>query len=183
MSRLAHWPILGEIGRWILRLTIVRACLRSWQAIRHDLWCPLNRGHVRGAIHLIVPSQPGNKCFRGRIVEIFCLLAHAIVTLVLQSTFDTSQAWPLIACGSFVSWHALHIDPTHRMAALGPYRTSDGHVGTRNTLVVPSFYGGEMGPWSWTWKTGCRYYYHCHPWMATSLQSMRVLPWSRFPLP
>ncbi|KAI7340964.1 hypothetical protein KC340_g120 [Hortaea werneckii] len=33
------------------------------------------------------------------------------------------------------------------MTALDPYRTSNGHVGTRNRLVAPSFYEVEMGPW------------------------------------
>ncbi|KAI7341045.1 hypothetical protein KC340_g119 [Hortaea werneckii] len=82
LSSLAHGPILREIRRWILRLTIIRAWLRSRQAIRHDLRCSLNRWHVRSAIHLIVSSQSGYKCFRGRVVKILRLLAHAVMTLL-----------------------------------------------------------------------------------------------------
>ena len=50
-----------------------------------------------GGVHWVSVVKAWDECLGGRIVQIFGLLANAIVALILQTTLDAPQAGSFIA--------------------------------------------------------------------------------------
>lgn len=56
------------------------------------------------AIHgMVGASDSWNESLVWSVVQIFCLLAHSVGAVVLQTTLNAPQAWSFIACNGSVS--------------------------------------------------------------------------------